>query len=203
VTRHEITAHITVDIRHIESQAEGILDFVEGKSEELPELEDTSRAPGILERVRLAFLPVRTAYAAEMKAESPAIRALARDMRERHDEVEKLKDRKLVGENNRGYLEVRPAADELPAEEKNAVQKLVTEENEDRKALYMEIVRLNEDATLSIVEGVYADKRLERARPGEVFQLPPPGKRFEDFEETRLAQRLGDAAKPGAWVTIK
>jgi len=86
----------------------------------------------------------------------------------------------------------------------------MAEENEDRKAFYSEIARLNSDnknVTVAYVERVYVWKRLERAESGQVCQLPsngaaPEGYTFDAFKATPLGQRLGAACVPDAWVTI-
>ncbi len=89
-------------------------------------------------------------------------------------------------------------------EKRNEAQKLLAEENKDRKALYNEIARLNADTgvTVSAVEGIYALERLRRAKAGEVFQLPAAGADFDSVKASDLGARLGDKCVPGAWVTV-
>jgi len=202
-TRHTIDAHITVDIRHIEKQADDVLDFIEGKTDTPPAV----TAPPAHSRLRdmLQLLsPMRTAWAQELKATSPKVTELAASMKKRFPEIEALKKGGCLGESNRGYVELRPCDKLNDAAARNEAQKLVAAENADRKALYREIADLNQGQNVSVglVERVYAQKRLERARPGEVFQLPPEGKDFEAFRSSATGKKLGDAAKPDAWVEI-
>ena len=91
------------------------------------------------------------------------------------------------------------------AEETNRVQRIIAAENEDRKALYKEIARLNGDLDLDVgkVERIYALQRLERAKSGEYYQLLAPGADFNKFKTSPRGQRLGAACVPGAWVTMK
>ncbi|HNR33355.1 MAG TPA: DUF1318 domain-containing protein, partial [Candidatus Hydrogenedentes bacterium] len=112
---------------------------------------------------------------------------------------------------NRGYLALRDCAALQDAEKKNEIQKLMAEENDDRKAFYSEVARLNSDnkkVTVGYVERVYAGKRLERAESGHVFQLPPANQdepaayTFEAFKATPLGQRLGAVCVADAWVII-
>ena len=205
-TRHTIDAHIVVDIRHIQQQADDVLDFIEGKSETLPGLEgpaqdDTSWTDRVLD----ALTPIRVAYAEELKAASPLIGQIAKKLKERHPAIQKLKADELLGEDNRGYVALRNDEKFTDPKKKNAAQKLVAAENADRKALYKDIARLNKDkkVTLSTVERVYAQKRLERAKPGDLFQLPRKGEEFDKFKASALGKKLGEACQPGAWVKIK
>lgn len=207
-TQHTIDAHITVDIRHIAEQAEGVLDFVEGKSDTLPGLEEapaddsTSWFHDVLD----AMAPIQVAHAAgELKeTSSPLVREIAVGMRERYDEIAALKKKGCLGENNRGYLELRDCEAMEDADAKNAAQKLLAKENEGRKALYNEVARLNRKDGVSVatVERIYAVERLNRAKSGEIFQLPPPGEAFEDFKSSAKGKALGDKCQPNAWVTI-
>ncbi len=204
-TEHTIDAHVVVDIRHsIEEQADDVLDFIEGRSDTLPKGEENNDTSWL--RIPLEFFsPVRTAYAAELKSSSPTVTEIAKRLRERFEKLELLRKGGCLGENNNGYVELRPCDLLKDREAKHDAQQLVASENGDRKALYMEIARLNKEdsVTLSLVERVYAERRLERAREGQVFQLPPEGEEFEKFNASPKGKRLGDACVPGAWVEIK
>lgn len=200
-------AHITIDIvHHLEEQASSVLDYVEGKTDTL----DTGQTDpaegdiGLLRRVRDFVSPMRTAYAAELKDRSPLIEQIAAKLRERHEEVQKLKKAGIAGENNRGYFELRKT-DELTAEDRNTAQRTIAAERKDRKALYQEVARINkdQDVSVSMVERIYAFERLKRAKPGEIFELPPKGDLFDAFKELEIAKKLGEECQPGAWVTIK
>jgi uncharacterized protein YdbL (DUF1318 family) len=206
-TKHTIDAHIVVDIRYVEEKADDVLDFIEGKTDELPDVvpEPTSWLDQLYDDVA----PVRTAYAAEaeeeMDAKSKLVDEVLEKMRKRHPKLEALKKTESLGEDNRGYVALRESETLADPEKKNEAQKLVHEENTDRKGFYKELVRLNRsrNLTLTDVERVYARKRLERAKPGEIFQLPEEGKDFDKFKNESAGKKLGDACKPGAWVKIK
>lgn len=207
-TEHKIDAYITLDIRHIENQADTVLDFVEGKRDALPGMEATSRAafPSWLKEVWDGVNPIQVAHAAESWEEtSPLIVQIASSMRARHERIEGLKRQGCLGENNRGYVELRECAAHADPEARNAAQQLLAEENRDRKALYGEVARLNRDQGLSVstVESVYAGRRLQRGSAGEIFQLPPAGEYFEAFKASPACNRLGDECRPNAWVRLK
>lgn len=206
-TKHTIDAHITLDIRHIEKQADNVLDFIEGKTDALPApaAEKPAGPTSLLYRALDAVSPIRTAYAADaqMKEDSADIRPYAEKMRERQPSIAKWKEKGVICEDNRGYLSLREGSVSDP-KEKNEVQKLIAAENDDRKAMYRLIAResASEEVTLTSVENVYAQRRLERAKSGEIFQLPPDGPAFEKFKASETGKKLGDKCKPGAWVTI-
>jgi len=206
-THHTIDARIQVDVRYVEEQAEDVLDFIEGESDELT-IKQKPQSRMLPEYVNDAIeflMPIRPVHAQEMKSDSPKIRELAQSMRERNSEIDSWKQKGCMGEDNRGYVEVLDCADlENDPEAKNEVQKLKTEENNDRKEMYNEFARLNKDINLTVsqVERIFAKKRMERAKSGEWFQLPPEGSDFDAFKNSSLGKRLGTQAKPGAWVKI-
>ncbi len=205
--RHEIDAHITVEIRQIRDQAESIVDFIEGKTDTLAPAEAAEPNPGARAYPALYELvvPLRTAYAAErLKQDSPRVRELAEKMRERRPKIEELLAKGYLGESNRGYLTVLDHEELKEPERKNAVQKLAAEENADRKELYREIVRLNQEtnATLELVERVFAQVYRSRAKAGQHVQLPSPGEDFEEFKNSPLGKKLAGEAEPNAWVKI-
>lgn len=197
-------ANIRIEIRHIQEQADGVLDYVEGTSSELPGLappdDKTSMLPRGVGSLRLASV----AYAAEINDNTPRVRQIADAMKGRFAQVQALKRKGHVGENNRGMIELVPGVQIADAEEKNEVQRVIAAENKDRKALYLEIARINREQNLNVstVEGIYAQEHLERAKAGEHFQLPVAGGDFEAFKRSPAGQRLASRCVPGAWVRI-
>lgn len=204
-TEHTINAHITLDIRHIKEQASDVLDFIEGTRDELPAAETAETEQSFLQRAWEMLDPMPTAYAQEdLNRVSPRVKQIASKMRERYGKVEAFKKQGCFGENNRGYVELRECDDLTDADARNAAQQLMAEENKDRKALYNEVARLNEDegVAVSTVEKVYASERLTRAGTGEVVQLPVAGDAFDAFKQSAKGQALGSQCQPGAWVTL-
>lgn len=198
-------ANINVTIRHIQEQADEFLDYVSGETDTLPPIGAAPEADqkSMLDRFLDAIDPVQTAYAAEINETSPRVQQIANSMKARFSDVEAAKRTGAVGENNRGFLEmVKPDAI-ADADQRNNAQKTIAADNEDRKALYQEIARLNADQNLTVgtVERIYAQKRLERAKAGELFQLPPAGADYDKFIASATGKKIADA-KPGAWVTI-
>lgn len=208
-TEHTITAEITLNIRQIQEQADDILDFIDGESDELPGMEgidNTSDASSSdWQHILQQLSPMQTAYAAEIKeTTSPLIKEIASKLRARNDALLALKKKGCIGETNRGYVELRDCAEQADAEKKNAAQQVLAEENKDRKALYREIARINKESDLTVtkVESIYALSRLKRAKKGAIIQLPPAGEDFDTIKKSALGQRLGSKATAGAWITI-
>lgn len=203
-TEHKIDAHITLDIRHIQDQAAATLDYIEGKTDAVPGLEATP-APASLLRHTLDFLsPMGVAYAQDLKSDSPLSKQILDSLRARHGKVDAMKKQGCFGENNRGYIELRDCDGLKEAAAKNDAQKLLAEENKDRKALYNEVARLNKDTGVSVstVETVYALEHVQRASSGEVVQLPAAGEHFDTLKASAAGKKLGDKLQPGAWVTM-
>lgn len=207
-TEHTIDAHITLDIRHIREQAEEVLDFIEGKSDTLPGLEEPTADSGQSRQwyalALNALNPMQVAHADTLKTSSPRVTEIAKSLRERNADISKLKSQGCLGESNRGYVELRDCEAIADADAKNAAQQLLADENRDRKALYNEITRLNaaEGATVSSIEGVYALERASRAGAGEWIQVPAGGELLTEFKQTAVGKKLGDKATANAWVQV-
>ena len=199
-------AHIVIEVRRqIENQAEQVLDYVEGRTDALPNLDTVEpKSTSWLRNAVYVLNPMPVAYAQELKEDSPRVKQIAQSMRDRHADLEKLKAAKAVGETNRAYVELRPSDALTDAEAKNTAQRLIAAENDDRKALYQEVARLNKDAdvTIALVERAYAQTRLERAKSGEIFQLPPEGEDLDAFRSSAMGKELGAAAVANAWVSM-
>ena len=167
-------ARIAPDVPHISAQADDVLDFVEGKTGALKDI-----AP-------------------------PTVAEIAGRMRQRNPEIARLKQAGCLGESNRGYVELRDCDETGNPEKRNAAQKLLSEENKDRKALYNEIAGLNNNqgARVSTMESIHAMERLRRAALGELFQLPPSGANFDAVKQSVPGQKLGAKCAAGVWVTM-
>lgn len=92
------------------------------------------------------------------------------------DDVEEFMREGLVGENARGYLEIRdPQKLAADAERQRLVEKIVAEENRDRQIIMQRIIDINpsiESSDLAEVEKAFANVNRENAKPGEWVQLP-------------------------------
>ena len=196
-------ANINITIRHVEEQAEKLLDFVEGETDTLKGSDVGADNSSSLERAVDFLSPMQVSYAAETSTTtSPRMKQIAESMKERYPLVEDIKKTGAVGESNRGFLELVKPELITDTEKKNELQRIMAAENKDRKALYQEVARVNsdQDMTIGTVEMVYAEKRIERASKGDLIQIPEAGAAFEKFKASKAGKALGDECKAGSWV---
>lgn len=193
-----------LDIQDLSDQADAILDYIEGNSVILPDLYDAPIDGGesLLGKGLRMLAPIQIAYA-QAKGISPAMKDAIQSLRARHNALQEIKTRGFAGENYRGYPEILDNDSQDP-EEKNAAQRVVAAETKNRKKLYNEIVRINEEQALNVstIERIYAQRRLERGKPAEHFQLPPAGADFDSFKESNAGIRLGEGCIAETWVTL-
>lgn len=99
-----------------------------------------------------------------IKEKTPAIQQAFSNRKARFHELRQLKIEGVVGENNRGLLEVRvntPAA-----------VSAVNAENQDRIIIYQAIVDQNNlgPGGMTQVQQAFADVRRDKAKPGDLIQ---------------------------------
>jgi len=87
-----------------------------------------------------------------------------RRMVDRIPAIDALKERKVVGESNRGFLEVRGSA---TADD----EKMVTEENRDRSVVY-ELIAKQQSTSPEAVGTARARQIAERSKAGLLLQAP-------------------------------
>ncbi len=86
---------------------------------------------------------VPTAQAeADININSPAINALQSKMKSRHDQLQPFYQSGAIGLTQDGLIALRDAR-AVALKDRNVINSLIAEENQDRKALYAEIARAN------------------------------------------------------------
>lgn len=112
---------------------------------------------------------VQAAHQYDIKQVTPEIHQAFQNRKARYGELSNLKAQGAVGENNRGYAEVL----NNPAQSTAVVEA----ENADRRVIYNAIVQQNGlgPGGLSTVEGVFAEVRRNKAKPGDSIQQPSGG----------------------------
>ncbi len=92
------------------------------------------------------------------------------------DEIDELKRDKVIGENNRGYVEVLPHKRyQSDPEFKRYVDQLVAEENRDRQIIFARIILINEAAASADKEKineVLCKLNYDNSAPGTMIQTP-------------------------------
>lgn len=110
---------------------------------------------------RLLFLIVASCIGATLvRAES--LGAVKARIEQRLAAVDALKDRGVIGENNRGFVEVRGTA-------AAADQRIVADENADRQTVYAAIAAQSKESA-EAVGRTRAQKIVAAARPGQWIQ---------------------------------
>ena len=102
-----------------------------------------------------------------LQTKTPAVQNVLNHRKARSPELQTLKSKGLIGENNKGFLTVLKPS--LQPREKS----LVDAENRDRKFIYNTVVAQNHlgSGSLAKVEGEFSKTRHDRAMKGDYIQL--------------------------------
>ncbi len=110
------------------------------------------------------------AQAADLNVSTPAIRQLTQSMEARHAQLKKYYDAGAIGLTRDGLVEVRDQ-NLVPLPERNAVRKLVADENADRANLYREIATANGHPEWETdIRTTFAERWASKALPGWYYQ---------------------------------
>ncbi len=122
-----------------------------------------------LDRFRFLRIGPTEAYAAavDLNVSTPAIRSLKASMAGRYPQLQPMYSKGAIGETNTGYVAVRDTS-ALSLKERADVNRLVEQENADRRALYTEIIKGNnlDMGTLSEVQRLFANSWRDKSSPG-------------------------------------
>jgi uncharacterized protein YdbL (DUF1318 family) len=110
------------------------------------------------------------AQSADLNVSTPAIRQLTQSMEARHAQLKKHYDSGAIGLTGDGLVEVRDQ-NLVPLPERNAVRKLVADENADRASLYREIATANGHPEWETdIRTTFAERWASKASPGWHYQ---------------------------------
>jgi uncharacterized protein YdbL (DUF1318 family) len=150
-----VTVNIYFPAAAIQKAADQIVDDVRKAPEQKPEPkpEQAPDKQSLLRWLRIVSVGPATAHAAavDVNVSTPAIRGLKAVMANRFSQLQPLYAKGGVGETNDGLITVRDTS-ALSLKEKADVNRLVDEENKDRRALYAEIVKANNLAPAQLPE---------------------------------------------------
>ena len=95
---------------------------------------------------------------------TPEVKAALDNRRQRFDELQDLKRRGIVGENNQGYVQLLTEA--------HGYRDLVDAENSDRRVIYLAIIKQNNlaESEQGKVEAAFAQVQKDKANPGDKIQ---------------------------------
>jgi uncharacterized protein YdbL (DUF1318 family) len=107
---------------------------------------------------------------ANLNIDTPSVRQLTQSMEARHGQLKKYYDSGSIGLTRDGLVQVRDQ-NLVPLPERNAVRKLVAEENADRTNLYREIATANGHPEWEVdIRTTFAERWASKAAAGWYFQ---------------------------------
>jgi len=117
-----------------------------------------------LSAVILLYFPVMSfAGQYDLKEMTPEVQAALDNRRDRFEEFRRFKNQEIIGENNRGYVEVL-------VNDKGA-ESLADAENRDRRVIYTTVEKQNNlTNALETIEKVFAQVQREKAQSGDKIQ---------------------------------
>ena len=111
----------------------------------------------------MIFSSVGQAAKYKIKEMTPEVSRALDGRRERYEQLAAFKKQGIIGENNKGYVEVISSNGEA--------RTLAEAENQDRKMIYETIARQNNlGGALATIEKVFAEEQRERASSGDMIQ---------------------------------
>jgi uncharacterized protein YdbL (DUF1318 family) len=165
-----VTVNIYFPAAEIQKAADQIVEDVRKAPEEKPkpDLEQKEEKKSLLERFRAIRLGSTEAHAAvDLNVSTPAVRALKSSIANRYPQLLPLYGKGAIGETNTGFLAVRDAGG-LSLKERADLNRLVDQENADRRALYTEIIKANklDMGTLGEVQKLFANSWRDKSSRG-------------------------------------
>ena len=165
-----VTVNIYFPAAAIQKAADQIVDDVRKVPEQPPEQtpEQKKDKSSRLEQFRVIGLgPIEAEAAVDVNVSTPAIRGLKSSMAGRFPQLQPFYTKGAIGETNNGYLAIRDAS-ALSLKERADLNRLVEQENADRRSLYTEIIKGNNLVmnTLPEVERLFANSWRDKSSPG-------------------------------------
>jgi uncharacterized protein len=176
-----VTINVYFPAAAAEKAADKIIEDVWGgdKSSDSSKRDDKTSAvrDGGPEQVLLAaaasalnFIVAPAQAQADLNIATPAVRQLTQSMETRHAQLKKYYDAGSIGLTRDGLVEVRDQ-NLVPLPERNAVRKLVSEENADRTNLYREIAAANGHPEWETdIRTTFAERWASKAAAGWYYQ---------------------------------
>jgi uncharacterized protein YdbL (DUF1318 family) len=159
-----VTVNVYFPAREVEKKAGDIVDDIRRNPDSPP----APAGPQSSWRKALAAYWLNGSLAwAQKQGDSPVVQSLKKQMADRFPRMTPYYQKGAVGENNRGYVEIRETGN-LSTAEKNEIKQLAEAENRDRRSLYQEVAKsmnITPDQIIK-VQRIFADKWQQAAAPG-------------------------------------
>ncbi len=163
-----VTVNIYFPAAAIQKAADEIVDDVRGTGDQKrPEEKLNDRQSNVLDSIKSIIGPSEAYAQINIEVSTPAIRSLKQAMKDNYPRIKVFYDKGAIGENNRGLLEARDTGN-LNLKEKADLNRLMTQENNNRNALYAEIMRANKLGADSLpkVQKIFANSWRDKSQPG-------------------------------------
>jgi len=129
-----------------------------------------NRFYNVLLLVALALIPLVSQAQANLEINTPAIAAIKQSMQSRHAQLVAHYNSGAVGLTQDGMITLRDA-NAVPLAQRQAVNTLISGENQDRTALYREIARANNHPEWEPkIKSTFGQRWINMARPGWWYQ---------------------------------
>ncbi len=162
-----VTVNIYFPAAAIQKAADEIVDDVRGtKDNKQPQEKKDDKKSDIIDSLKGLIGPKEASAQINVEVSTPAIRSLKQALKDNYPQLKPFYDKGAIGENSMGLLGIKAA--DLNLKEKADVNRLVDTENNNRMALYTEIMKANKlgGDSLPKIQKIFANSWREKSRPG-------------------------------------
>jgi len=163
-----VTVNIYFPAAAIQKAADEIVEDVRGtKDQKQPEEKKNDKHSGLLDSVKKFIGPSEAHAQINIEISTPAIRSLKQAMKDNYPQLKNFYDKGAVGENNMGLLEPKDTGG-LNLKEKADLNRIMAQENNNRNALYNEIMIANKLGADSLpkIQKIFANSWRDKSQPG-------------------------------------
>ena len=163
-----VTVNIYFPAAAIQKAADQIVDDVRGiKDQKAPEEKKNDTQSNLFDSLKSLIGPSGAYAQIDIEVSTPAVRSLKEAMKANYPQLKPFYDKGAIGENNVGLLEQRDMGS-LNLKEKADLNRLMTQENSNRNALYSEIMRANKLGADSLpkIQKIFANSWRDKSQPG-------------------------------------
>lgn len=169
-----VTVNIYFPAAAVQKAADEIVTDVRGKEAPQPEKKSPSgsagpeKGSGLFQFFRRTASFTSSADAqVNVEVSTPAVRALRESLKQRFPQLKPFYEKGALGENNAGLLDARDLSG-LSLKERSDLNRLLSEENKDRQALYSEIQKANKfgPEVLPQIQKIFANSWRDNSQAG-------------------------------------
>lgn len=163
-----VTVNIYFPAAAIQKAADEIVDDVRGtRDQKQPEEKKNDKQSSLIDLLRGLIGPKEAEAQINADVSTPAIRSLKQSMAANFPQLKPFYDRGAIGENNMGFVEPRDIG-ALNLKDKADLNRVVSQENGNRNALYNEIMKANNLGADSLpkIQRIFANSWRGKSQPG-------------------------------------